>query len=90
MTRTRALTLAIVADLDRAKSRVAGLESGAHGQNADAGEARGHMRGPALEAQLRAQRAHVSRLEREYVLALLDAPGGWSSAAVIEAMGGAR
>lgn len=80
-------------DLARAKERVAQIESGQRGvrpaadwrQDTDGGNP-GHAL--AYSAQLQAQRDTVTRLELEYVQAMI--PNPWGPAAIIEAMEGSK
>jgi hypothetical protein len=80
-------------DLARAKQRVAEIERGERGvrppadwrQDVDSNQP-GHAL--AYSAQLQAQRDTVTRLELEYVMAMI--PNPWGPAAIIEAMEGSN
>ena len=86
----------IRSDLKRAKERVAQIRAGQRGvrnpddwragDDADGGNSPGH--GRAYENQLRAAEQTVTRLEAEYVNAMI--PNPWSPAAIIEAMEGPK
>jgi hypothetical protein len=76
-------------DLARAKQRVAEIESGQRGVRPPADwrqdtDGSNTAHGLAYTAQLQAQRDTVTRLELEYVQAMI--PNPWSPAAIIEAM----
>lgn len=81
-------------DLAKARQRVADIRSGAQGtQSASAWSEATSTKlsmnngGAQWANQLKAREADITRLESEYVQAMLSAPrGGWSPAAVIAAM----